>query len=262
MKDARGRRRVCRQGAEPAPPRPVVLAEGPHRAARGPPDPRRHRPDRRCRGDPDRLGLRGAPPRDEPDQALPAALQRPPQGRQELPVHQGDARRRLPEGRADAQAGQRRQPVLRAVRFGVERRRIDEPRPPPLPVPHLHDRHQGRRARPPAAVPPVPHQALPGPVHRGDLEGRLPRRHRAGRALPRGPPGVAGQGARPRDASPPRIARNTSGRPRPATRSGPSSGRWRARRWRRSPGPSSTSSAWPDRTTRPPSSCSSSATAR
>ena len=83
---------------------------------RGPPDPERHRPGRRRRGHPDRLGLGGAPPRGEPDQALPAALQRPAQGRQELPVHQGHARRRLPAGRADAQAGQRRQPLLRAVR--------------------------------------------------------------------------------------------------------------------------------------------------
>ena len=48
------------------------------------------------------------------------------------------------------------------------RRRGDEPRPAAVPVPDLHDRHQGRRAGPAAAVPAVPHQALPGPVHRGD----------------------------------------------------------------------------------------------
>ena len=51
----------------------------------------------------------------------------------------------------------------------VERRRVDEPRPPALPVPDLHDRHPGRRAGAPAAVPALPHQALPGPLHRGDL---------------------------------------------------------------------------------------------
>ncbi len=112
--EGRARRRpVRRQGAEPAQPRPLVLAEaGPRR--RDPPDPERHRPGGRRRGDADRLGVGGAAPRSEPDQALPAAVQRPAQGRQELPVHQGDPRRRLPAGRADAQAGQRRQPLLRA----------------------------------------------------------------------------------------------------------------------------------------------------
>ena len=144
----------------------------------------------------------------------------------------------------------------------VERRRVDEPGPSALPVPDLHDRDQGRRAGAPAALPAVPHQALPGPVHRGDLEGRLPRRHRTGRAVPRGSPGVAGQGPPGRDGARRPSGPSTSGRPSCATRSGRSSGRWRARRWPPSPGPSSTWSAWPDRTTRPPSSCSSSATGR
>ena len=145
---------------------------------------------------------------------------------------------------------ERRQPLLRAVRVGVERRRVDEPRPAALPVPDLHDRHQGRRARAPAAVPAVPHQALPGAVHRGDLEGRLPRRHRAGRALPRGPPGDAGQGAPASRWRPPPSSRTTSARPSIATRSGRSSGRWRARRWPPSRARSSTWSGWRARTTR------------
>ena len=38
---------------------------------------------------------------------------------------------------------ERRQPVLRAVRVGVERRRGDEPGPAAVPVPDLHDRHPG-----------------------------------------------------------------------------------------------------------------------
>ena len=78
----------------------------------------------------------------------------------------------------------------------TQRRRGDEPHPPPVPVPDLHDRDQGRPARAAAAVPAVPHQALPGPVHRGHLEGRLPRRHRPGDALPRGPPGAGRAGLR------------------------------------------------------------------
>ena len=52
--------------------------------------------------------------------------------------------RRLPAGRADAQARQRRQPLLRAVRVRHERRRVDEPRPAAVPVPNLHDRHPRR----------------------------------------------------------------------------------------------------------------------
>ena len=122
-------------------------------------------------------------------------VQRPAQGRQELPVHQDHARRRLPADRADAEAAERREPLFRPVLVRLERRRGDEPRPAAVPVPDVHDRHQGRRAGAPAPLPAVPHQALPGPVHRGDLEGRVPRRHRAGRAVPRGPPGVARAGA-------------------------------------------------------------------
>ena len=135
----------------------------------------------------------------QPHQAVQAAVQRPAQGRQELPVHQGHARRRLPARSSGPASCPTTEPLLRAVRVGVERRRGHEPRPAPVPVPDLHDRHHGGRAGAPAAVPPVPHQALPGPVHRGHLEGRVPRGHRAGGAVPRGPPGGAGQGAPPRD---------------------------------------------------------------
>ena len=210
MKDERGDGRLRRQGAEPAEPRAVATGRRRRRAGEI------HRirsvidrvAERRVHAD--RLGVGGAPARGQPHQALPAALQRPAQGRQELPVHQGHPRRRLPADRAHAQARQRRQPVLRAVRVGDERRRVDEPGPPALPVPDLHDRHQGRRAGAPAAVPAVPHQALPGPVHPGDLEGRLPGRHRPGRALPRGPPGDARQGARAARWRRPPPARTTS----------------------------------------------------
>ena len=72
---------------------------------RGPPDPRGRRPDRRRRGDRGRQRQRGAAPRGEPHQAVQAALQRPAQGRQELPVHQGHARpttSRASSGRASS----------------------------------------------------------------------------------------------------------------------------------------------------------------
>ena len=168
--------------------------------------------------------------------------------------------RRLPARRTHPQARQRRQPLLRAVCVRIERRRVDEPRPPTVPVPDLHDRHPGRRTGAPATLPALPHQALPGPVHRGHLEGRLPGRHRAGRALPRRPPGDACPGASAARWTQPPSRPNTNEQARCATRSEPSSGRWRARRWRPSPEPSSTSSVSPARTTRPPSSCSSSVT--
>ena len=94
---------------------------------------------------------------------------------------------------------QRRQPLLRPVRLGQQRRRGDEPDPAPLPVPYLHDRHPGGGAGPAETLPALPHQTLPGPLHRGRLEGGLPRRRRPGRALPRGAAGDAGPGAAPRD---------------------------------------------------------------
>ena len=50
--------------------------------------------------------------------------------------------RKLPAGR---------QPLLRAVRVGEQRRRGDEPHPAAVPVPDLHHRDQGGRARAAAA---------------------------------------------------------------------------------------------------------------
>ena len=121
--EGRARRGAVRgQGAEPEEPRPAVLAEaGAERARAVPPDRAGDRPGRRRRVHAHRHRQRGAAPRGEPDQAPPAALQRPAQGRQELPVHQGHAGRRLPAHRADAQAAPGRQPLLRPVRVGERR---------------------------------------------------------------------------------------------------------------------------------------------
>ncbi len=189
---------LCRQGAEPPQPGPELLAEG-HDRRGDAPDPRGHRQGRRARLHDHRLRLGGVPPRSQPHQASSAALQHPAQGRQELPVHQDHPGRRLSAGGADTPAPERREPLLRAVRVGDLGGRVHEPRPPALPVPDLHDRHQGRRPGAPAAVPAVPHQALPGPLHPGDRQGRLPGRHHPDRALPRRPPGDPGQGAPVRD---------------------------------------------------------------
>ena len=66
--------------------------------------------------------------------------------------------RKLPAGR---------QPLLRTVRLGQLRGRGDEPHPAAVPVPHLHHRDPRGRAGARPALPAVPHQALPGPLHRG-----------------------------------------------------------------------------------------------
>ena len=161
--------------------------------------------------------------------------------------------RKLPAGR---------QPLLRAVRLGEQRGRGDEPHPPALPLPDLHDRDPRGQAGAPATLPAVPHQALPGPLHRGHRQGRLPARHRTGDALPRGRPGAGRARAAGRDGGRLRERSTTSGRPPCATRCGPSSGRWRARRWPPSRAPSRTSSASPGPARRPPCSSSPSATGK
>ena len=168
----------------------------------------------------------------------------------------------FPRDRAHPQAAQRRLPLLRAVRVRELRGRGDEPGPAAVPVPDLHHRHPGGGAGPRAALPPVPHQALPGPVHRGDLDApptgaTSPRWSCSSRATPT----RCSRGCATRCTSPPRAS-STRRRRSSGTRSGPSSGRWRARRWPPSPARSWTSWRWRARTTRPRSSCSSSATAR
>ena len=107
-----------------------------------------------------------------------------------------------------------------------------------------------------AAVPAVPHQALPGPLHRGHRQGRVSRRHRPGDALPRGPPGAGRAGAAAGDgvASDALAVRAGGGPARQAARDRaddgePEDGRLRAPRPRRA-------RLRPLRARRRPSSCS------
>ena len=139
-----GPRALRGQGAEPPEPGAPVLAGEPFRDDPAAAHRVGHRPGPRPGVDDDRHRQRGAAAGGEPRQAPPAALQRPAQGRQELPVHQGHPGRRLPAHRADAQAARRRQPLLRALCVGEQRGRGHEPHPPPVPVPDLHHRHPGR----------------------------------------------------------------------------------------------------------------------
>ena len=74
-------------------------------AGESPPHPERHRPGRRRRGTPRPISVSEALLLEANlIKRFKPALQRPAQGRQELPVHQGHAGRRLPARRADAQA--------------------------------------------------------------------------------------------------------------------------------------------------------------
>ena len=184
----------------------------------------------------------------QPDQALQAAVQRPAKGRQELPVHQGHAGRRLPAGRAHASWSTTA--VFRALRVGDERRRSMNlvRRLFPFRTCTIDIKDGERALQRPCLLYHI--KRCQGP-HRGDLEGRLPRRHRAGRAVPRGSPGDAGPSAATRCCRP-RIVGNTSAPrapgqdPRHRTDDGePEDGSLRSDRAR--PG------GWPARTTRPPS---------
>ena len=167
----RGRRRpVHRQGEIPPSAGAELLPGGlgdaldAHAAARA---------CRRRRGDRHRHRGRGAPPRAEPRQAAPAAVQRPPARRQVVPVHRRDRRGRVPAGHVHAGAAPARRRLLRAVREREEGAR-DARRPEPrLPVPAL----RGAEAGAPLgdSVPRLPHRALPGPLRRVRVEGGLPR---------------------------------------------------------------------------------------
>ena len=176
------------------------------------------------------------------DQAPPAALQRPAQGRQELPVHQGHPGRRLPAHRADPQAAERRQPLLRPVCVGASS--VDEAmnlirRLFPFRTCTIEIK-EGKRALPRPCL--LYHiKRCQGPCIEAIVEGRLPRRHRPGDALPRGPPGAGRRGAARGDDRRLRRDRVRAGRRTCATSCAPSSGRWKSRRWPPSRGPRWTS---------------------
>ena len=165
-----------RQGGRPAQPRAAVL---PARLGRQPRlrsaaggDRRRHRNRRHL----EREGSAAA--REHADQAPPAALQRQPQGRQELPRAAARPEGGVAAAGGGAQAGRRRRALLRPVPLGDLVPRDAAGREPALPAAHLH---RSRAAQPPAALPAVPDQALPGAV-RAAGRARAVRRSGARRA--------------------------------------------------------------------------------
>ena len=91
---------------------------------------------------------RGAPPRAEPRQAPPAAVQRPAARRQVVPLHRGHARGRVPARDVHARAPPPRRPLLRALREREEGARDARRAQPRLPLPAL----RGAAARAAAAA--------------------------------------------------------------------------------------------------------------
>ncbi len=127
---------------------------------------------------------RGAAARAELHQALPSAVQRPHARRQELPVHLGHGRRRVPARDVHARAPPARRPLLRPVLVGPRGPLDARDAQQGLPVPAL----RGPDARPSLgrAVPRLPHRALRGALREPDLARGLPRRDRPGHHVPRG----------------------------------------------------------------------------
>ena len=157
MKDARGKviyigkaavlRNRVRQYFQPAHRRQPRLraAAGGHR--------RRHRNRRHL----EREGSAAA--REHADQAPPAALQRQPEGRQELPGAAAGPEGGVAAPRGGAAARRRRRALLRPLPLGDVVPRGAAGGEPPLSAAHLH---RSRAAQPAAPLPAVPDQALPG----------------------------------------------------------------------------------------------------
>src|SRR5581483_10507794 len=126
----RARRGALRRQGEVAPAaRPLVL---PGLSGFPRPDPAAAAARRLARGDRHGLRGRGAPPRAEPREAAPAAVQRAAARRQVLPVHRGHGRGRVSARYVHARAPPARRLVLRPVR-----EREEGPRDPRRPQPRL-----------------------------------------------------------------------------------------------------------------------------
>ena len=179
FRDKAGRRPLRGQGQVPAPSRPVVLSAEPGHAHD---HPAAARASRGHRGDRHPERGRGAAPRAEPRQAPPAALQRPAQGRQVVPLHSGHGGGRIPARDVHARAPPSRSRLLRAVRQREEGPRDPRRAESGLSVPAL----RGPEARTPLghSLSRLPHRPLPGALRRLRVEGRLPRDHRPGDRVP------------------------------------------------------------------------------
>ena len=194
FKDAEGRVDLRRQGqVAPVPPQQLLR--------RPPAAPAPDRPDgddgRDRRVDRGAQRGRGAHARAQPHQAAPPPLQRPPAGRQELPVPRHHDGRHLAPGPGHAGGQAEGHQVLRALRPRLRHPGDARPAAAHLPHPHL----LGQQVRPPrparAPLPALRHREVRRPLRRqgggatgvhatGRRPHRLPRRqHRAGGQAPR-----------------------------------------------------------------------------
>ena len=162
-----GRTGALRGEGQVPPPAPQLLLPGPR--GPGPPD-RPARPPGRPRGvDGGGLGVRSPPAGAQPDQGAPAPLQRPAEGRQELPVAGPDGQRRV----APTGGGEGSQEKWRALLRSLSQRggHPRDARPPAAVVPRAdllgHQVPAPPAARP--ALPPLPHRPLLGTL-RGEVD--------------------------------------------------------------------------------------------
>ena len=145
-------------------------------------DPPARRQDRpaRHRHDPHRAGR--PPPRSHAGQAPPAVLQRPPQGRQALPLPQGRCRLALAARHHHPPRPERRRSLFRPLRLGKVDPHLARPRQETLPLALLRQRDHRLR---PASLPRVLHPPLHRPLHLLLHARRVPRSDRPDHALPR-----------------------------------------------------------------------------
>ena len=186
---------------------------------------------------------RGLLPRVQPHQAAQAPLQHPPEGRQELPVPRGHARRGLAprDGAARRQAQGRA--LLRPVRARVRDPRDARPAAAHVPDPHVHE----VEVRPPpparAAVPLRAHREVRGAVRRRHRPRRLRQARPGAPRLPRRRARRGHQAARAARWPKPPTSSSSSSRPACATSSRACARRSSASRWSRHAKRTSTSSA-------------------
>ncbi len=148
---------LCRQGHRAPQPRPVLL---PVTAPQGSQDAGARQAHRRFRGHPHRHRVGSADPRERADQEVPAEVQRPAQGQQDLPVHP-DHERGMAARHQHPPHHQRRQSVLRAVHLRRIGPQDDQPAQPALPVPQMRQEDHRQRRR----LPLLPHEAMHRALH-------------------------------------------------------------------------------------------------
>ena len=111
----------------------------------------------------------------------PAAVQRAPQGRQVVSLHQDRRQRGFSACLSNAAREGRRRAVLRSVRQRLQRPQDARRSQKTVPLPLLHEDDNGQRRQ---GVSGLLHSPLRRALHRRGGQGRLSRDHRPGRHVP------------------------------------------------------------------------------